>query len=141
MNSVVPFNFESQQVRVIDLGGEPWVVAKDVAEALGVQWKGGDSAAHVPDEWKGVRSVRTPGGNQEMIILSEQGLYFLLGRSDKPKALPFQKWIAGEVLPAIRRTGQYQHRVPGTLPNLPQEVRTIFDFVNAAENQNKKGLK
>lgn len=41
-------------------------------------------------------------------MLSEQGLYFFLGRSDKPKALPFQKWLAGDVLPALRKTGRYE---------------------------------
>ncbi|CAK0754896.1 hypothetical protein CCP4SC76_2580001 [Gammaproteobacteria bacterium] len=55
----------------------------------------------------GVRSVLTPGGIQEINILREQGLYFFLGRSDKPGALPLQKWVAGEVIPSIRKTGQY----------------------------------
>ena len=59
----------------------------------------------MPDEWRGVGSVPTPTGNQELVILSEQGLYFFLGRSDKPAALPMQKWVAGEVLPTIRKTG------------------------------------
>ena len=49
----------------------------------------------------------TPRGPQEMAVLTERGLYFFLGRSDKSKALPFQKWIAGDVLPAIRKTGSY----------------------------------
>ena len=53
----------------------------------------------------GAESVPTPTGNQELIIFSEQGLYFFLGRSDKPAALPMQKWVAGEVLPTIRKTG------------------------------------
>ncbi len=109
MNSIVPFNFEGTQVRVIDRDGDPWFVAKDVADVLGVQWMRAKTIAHVPDEWKGGGSVPTPGGNQEMVILSEQGLYFFLGRSDKPKALPFQKWIAGDVLPSIRKTGRYEH--------------------------------
>ena len=51
-----------------------------------------------------------------MISLSEQGLYFFLGRSAKPAALPMQKWIAGEVLPSIRRTGRYSLAIPKTLP-------------------------
>ena len=42
-----------------------------------------------------------------MLTFSEQGLYFFLGRSDKPAALPMQMWIAGEVLPSIRKTGSY----------------------------------
>lgn len=42
-----------------------------------------------------------------MLIISEQGLYFFLGRSDKPVALPFQKWLAGDVIPSIRKHGLY----------------------------------
>lgn len=51
-----------------------------------------------------------------MLTLSEQGLYFFVARSDKPAALPFQKWLAGEVLPALRKTGRYE--VPGRQPVL-----------------------
>lgn len=82
-------------------------MAKDVALALGYEWNGNARIAHVPAEWRGVTSVVTPSGTQEMVVLTEQGLYFFLGRSDKPKALPFQKWLAGEVLPAIRKHGGY----------------------------------
>ncbi|MBF8274923.1 MAG: PhiV10p23, partial [Magnetococcales bacterium] len=94
-NSLIPFNFESQQVRIITIGDDHWFVAKDVVEALGATWNGAPAIKHVPEEWKGVRSDLTPGGKQDLLTLSEQGLYFFLGRSDKPKALPFQKWIAG----------------------------------------------
>lgn len=100
---------EGQEIRIVpgDDGQSLWV-AKDIAEALGYVWKGiSGTLPHVPDEWKGVRSVQTPSGTQDMVVLTEQGLYFFLGRSDKPAALPFQKWIAGEVLPQIRRTGVY----------------------------------
>ena len=61
-----------------------------------------------PKNGGGPHPLLPPSGNQNMAILSEQGLYFFLGRSDKPKALPFQKWIAGEVLPTLRKTGQYE---------------------------------
>ena len=97
---------EFGSVRVVMKDGEPWFVARDVAEALGYTWSG-SRIAHVPDEWKGVTSVVTPGGTQEVATLSEPGLYFFLGRSDKPAALPYQKWIAGDVAPSIRRTGGY----------------------------------
>lgn len=87
--------------------GEPLFVAKDVAEALGYVWKGTDNIRHIPEEWRGVQSVWTPSGEQEMLTLSEQGLYFFLGRSDKDAALPFQKWLAGDVVPSLRKTGSY----------------------------------
>lgn len=103
-------------VRVIENAGELFFVAKDVAEALGYQWNGAPRIAHVPEEWKGATSVVTPYGEQEMLTLSEQGLYFFLARSDKPAALPYQKWIAGEVLPSIRKTGGY------SMPSAPAKA-------------------
>ena len=108
-SSIQPFAFEDHLVRTImDDGGEPWFVAKDVALALGYQWNGASRIAHVPEEWRRVTSVVTLRGDaQDMQILSEQGLYFFVARSDKPAALPFQRWLAGEVLPSLRRTGSY----------------------------------
>ena len=107
--AIIPFQFESSSasVRVIEIDGEPWFVAKDVAEALEYVWNGTDCIRHVPDKWRGVRSVLTPSGEQEMVTLSEHGLYFFVVRSDKPKALPFQEWLAGEVLPTLRKRGYY----------------------------------
>lgn len=108
MSSLIPFSFESKSIRVIDVAGAPWFIAKDVALALDYVWKGTSGTIdHVPEKWRGVCSVQTPYGAQEMAALSEHGLYFFVCRSDKPKALRFQEWLAGSVLPAIRRTGEY----------------------------------
>lgn len=95
-------NPEFGRVRVVERDGEPWFVAKDVLRALGYAEDYNPSRAlqAVPEEWKGVQRMHTLGGTQDMLTLSEQGLYFFLGRSDKPKALPYQKWLAGEVMPA-----------------------------------------
>jgi phage antirepressor YoqD-like protein len=99
-------------IRTASIDGEPWVIAKDLAEALGYTWNGSARIEHVPEEWRGVTSVVTPSGVQDMAILSEQGVYFFLARSDKPWAIQFQKWIAGEVVPAIRKTGGYSAAIP-----------------------------
>ena len=108
MSNLVPFLFGENTIRVIPSEtGEPLFVAKDVALALEYEWNGAARVAHVPEEWKVVTSVVTTFGAKDIICLTEQGLYFFLGRSDKPAALPFQKWLAGEVLPAIRKTGTY----------------------------------
>lgn len=105
------FTFEGRALRIVTgVDGEPRWVTKDVAEALGYRWHRG-LTQHVPGEWRGVIPVDSPGGAQDMQVLTEHGLYFFLGRSDKPAALPMQKWIAGEVLPSIRKTGKYE--VPG----------------------------
>ena len=88
--------------------GEIWFVAKDVAQALGYAESSVNNALSalfqsVPKMWRDKKQIFTPGGEQEMLCLTEQGLYFFLGRSDKPKALPYQMWIAGDVIPSIRK--------------------------------------
>jgi prophage antirepressor-like protein len=107
MNELVKFTYEGRKIRTVIVDGETQWVSKDVAKVLGYQTNPARLFAHVPDEWKGVYPIHTPGGMQEMLCLSEPGLYFFLGRSDKEAALPFQKWIAGEVVPSIRKTGSY----------------------------------
>ena len=108
-NALFQFNFQTNAVRTIAENGEIWFVAKDISKAL--DYSQSSTAAvifqSVPDEWKGIKPIDTLGGRQKLLMISEQGLYFFLGRSDKPKALPFQKWLAGEVLPSIRKTGSY----------------------------------
>jgi prophage antirepressor-like protein len=106
---LMAFYYEGYQVRKPEINNELWFVGKDVAEALRYSEESNPARlfSNVPEEWKGVKPIHTPGGIQEMLCLSEQGLYFFLGRSDKPAALPFQKWIAGEVVPSIRKQGYY----------------------------------
>jgi prophage antirepressor-like protein len=122
MNDLVNFTYEGRKVRTFIKNGDPQWVAKDVAEVLGYPETSNPARlfAHVPEEWKGrypiptliceVNPIHTSSKarkSQDMLCLSEQGLYFFLGRSDKEAALPFQKWIAGEVIPSIRKTGSY----------------------------------
>ena len=102
--SLQVFDFESKQVRwTLDENNEPWFVVKDVAEATEYSKTSTPAAlvSAVPEEWKGIKPIHTPGGMQDMTCLSEQGVYFFLARSDKPAALSFQKKIAGEILPSI----------------------------------------
>lgn len=122
VSNVIPFNFGKQRVRTLLVGGDPWFSVQDILRSLDYtdSYKPARAAAHVPDQWKGVHRLHTPGGDQQMLMLSEQGLYFFLGRSDKPKALPFQIWIAGEVLPDIRRTGRYEDH--GKMATLMDEL-------------------
>jgi prophage antirepressor-like protein len=141
MNDLQIFGFEGREVRVIVEKGEPWFVAKDVAEVLGYVWNGKACIAHVPEEWRGVRSVLTPSGIQEMNCLSEQGLYFFLGRSDKSNALPFQKLVAGTILPTIRKTGSYT--VPGREQKpIPaariKEIRLAYDKGTVTVNEYRR---
>jgi prophage antirepressor-like protein len=108
-SDVIPFSFEKREVRTLLIDDQPWFAAKDIVHALGYAALSAPAklVEHVPTQWKGVNPIHTRGGTQKLLMLSEQGLYFFLGRSDKPKALPFQMWLAGEVLPTIRKTGTY----------------------------------
>lgn len=100
-------------IRTQQVNNEPWFVAKDVANALGIIWNG-KVLDSIPDEWKGMRSFLTPssgtrgGGEQTLTVINEAALYKLAFRSNKPQADAFVNWVAGEVLPTLRRTGQYR---------------------------------
>jgi prophage antirepressor-like protein len=129
-NSLATFSFGEALVRVLTAkNGDLFFVAKDIFRSLDYADASNPArlAAHVPEEWRGVKQIHTPGGTQEMHCLAEQGLYFFLARSDKPKAFPFQKWLAGEVLPAIRRTGAYSVSLCATaLPDTARRLRPIL---------------
>ena len=72
-----------------------------------------------------------------MLCLSEQGVYFFLGRSDKPRALPYQMWIAGEVVPSIRETGSYSiHKEQNALPpGVLDGAQKILELAGIKDNQ------
>ena len=99
------FSFESNNVRVVMKGSEPWFVAKDVCGVLEIQNARDTIAKVLDDDEKGVTRCDTPGGAQEMSIISGSGLYALIMRSHKPEARRFRKWVTAEVLPTIRKHG------------------------------------
>ncbi len=103
---VVSFNFVAQSIRVIMRGDEPWFVTADVCSALTIA-NSRDAVSKLDDDEKGVANTDTLGGNQELSIINESGLYSLILTSRKPEAKKFKKWVTSEVLPAIRKTGQY----------------------------------
>ncbi|MBK8508985.1 MAG: Bro-N domain-containing protein [Candidatus Competibacteraceae bacterium] len=111
MSSIVTFNFVAQRVRIVMRGNEPWFVAADVCEALTIA-NSRMALDRLDDDEKGVSSIDTPGGNQELSIINESGLYSLILTSRKPEAKKFKKWVTSEVLPAIRKTGRYEHSTP-----------------------------
>ena len=104
--SVVPFSFENQSVRAINREGECWLVAADICSVLGIK-NPRSSVALLDEDEKGVHTVDTLKGKQEVAIINESGLYALILRSRKQEAKRFRKWVTSEVLPAIRITGHY----------------------------------
>lgn len=109
MNDLQVFHYCGNTVRTVERNGEPWFVLKDVCAVLGI----GNSrmvSDRLDDDEKGVSQIDTPGGVQNMSIISESGLYNVILRSDKPEAKPFRKWVTAEVIPMIRKTGGYNNR-------------------------------
>ena len=105
MNEIVKV-YKNSPVRIVEKGGEPWFVAKDVCDILALG-NPRSSIALLDEDERGVHSMDTPSGKQEMGIISEAGLYSLILRSRKPEAKAFKRWVTHEVLPSIRKTGAY----------------------------------
>lgn len=100
-------------LRVIERDGEPWMVGKDVAQALGYQNGSRDINRHVDEEDR--RKIMFSDGtqNKETIIINESGLYSLVLSSKLPGAKRFRRWVTNEVLPSIRKDGGYIKTAPG----------------------------
>lgn len=118
MNNIQIFKYENNDVRTVEMNGEPWFVLKDVCVALGVN-NSRMVADRLDDDEKGVSQIDTLGGKQSMIVINEPGLYNIILRSDKPEAKPFRKWVTSEVLPSIRKNGGY---IAGQEQMTPEEL-------------------
>lgn len=97
-------NEEFGQVRIAERNGEPWFVAKDVAEILGysetnAMTKRLDEEDFISDKMEGM--------NMKSILLNESGLYSAILGSKLPEAKKFKRWITSEVLPSIRKNGMF----------------------------------
>lgn len=106
------FQYESAQMRTVEgADGEIYLVGKDVCQILELE-DVSQAIARLDDDQKGLAAVETAGGTQQMLIVSESGLYDLVFTSRKAEARRFRKWVTSEVLPAIRKTGRYTAKLP-----------------------------
>lgn len=112
MNKIQIFKYRTNDVRTVQMDGEPWFVLKDVCKVLDLGTTAKVAERLDADE-KGMNQIHTPGGMQSVTVINESGLYNVILRSDKPEAKPFRKWVTSEVLPAIRKHGAYM--TPETL--------------------------
>lgn len=132
MSELSVFNFDSYTVRtVLGQAGEPWFVAADVCDALGL----GDTSkacSRLDDDEKLIRTMFVSGQNREVLTINESGLYSLILTSRKPEAKRFKKWVTSEVLPSIRKTGQYtapkaKRTYTKSVP-FGQELKAVLDL-------------
>lgn len=140
MNELRIWNYESSEIRTVELNGEPWFVGKDVADILEYQNGSRDINRHVDEEDR--RKIMLFDGNQnkETIIINESGLYSLVLSSKLPTAKKFKRWVTSEVLPAIRKTGTYQmsqHNIDKAkaleIKEMNARVRMSNQFLKLAE--------
>lgn len=107
-NSAMLFAFDSCEIRAINKHGEAWFVAADVCEALGYANTSKAISDHLDDDERStVTNSESRNGGGQLVIINESGLYALVLRSNKPEARKFAKWVTREVLPSIRKTGEY----------------------------------
>lgn len=119
-------DFNSNNIRVVTIEGEPWFVLADVRAVLDLS-RGGSSYENLSEEE--VKTLKKGGGisphlyplfkgtSSSVVLVSESGLYRLIMRSTKPQARPFQDWVTREVLPSIRKTGAYVEGQPSLVEN------------------------
>lgn len=99
------FNYNGKQVRTVQMSsGDVGFVAKDVCDILEIDHT---QTRRLDDDEKGLHLTQTPGGEQEMLCVTESGLYSLVLGSRKPEAKAFKRWVTHDVLPAIRKHGGY----------------------------------
>ena len=119
MSNIQIFNYQSNEVRTVEMNSEPWFVLKDVCAVLGISHIT-DTAKRMDDDEVGQTEViDSMGRMQSTYIINESGLYNVILRSDKPEAKPFRKWVTSEVLPSIRKNGGY---IAGQQELSPQEL-------------------
>ncbi len=101
-------NEEFGYIRTIEIDGEPWMVGKDIAKALGYENTRDAIAKHVDEEDKNSVAIHDGNkGNPNMTIINESGMYSLVFGSKLEDAKRFKHWVTSEVLPSIRKTGRY----------------------------------
>jgi prophage antirepressor-like protein len=106
MSVLQTFDFKTTPVRALDRGGQPWFVAADVCRVLELS-NVTEALRGLDDDELTLELLNSDTQGRTMRLVSESGLYALIFKSRKPEAKAFRKWVTGEVLPAIRRTGGY----------------------------------
>lgn len=119
MSNIQIFNYQNNEVRTVELNGEPWFVLKDVCAVLGISHITDTAKRMDEDEVGQTEVIDSIGRSQSTYVINESGLYNVILRSDKPEAKPFRKWVTSEVLPSIRKNGGY---IAGQERLTPQEL-------------------
>lgn len=129
-------NPEFGKIRTVEVDGFPWLVGKDVAQALGYSNTKDALSRHVDDEDKGGSQIPTTSGIQEMTIINESGLYSLVLSSKLPTARKFKRWVTSEVLPTVRKHGAYM--TPEKLEEVLLKPDTLIQLAQNLKDEQEK---
>ncbi|MDG6472865.1 BRO family protein [Glaesserella parasuis] len=118
-NQISTFNFKSNPVRIEVINNEPHFCLTDVCIALDIS---NANSSRFRFNEKGLHKMYTltKGGKQEVTFINEPNLYRIIFRSNKSQAIDFQNWVFEEVLPQIRKTGQYSQNSTQIVPLEPK---------------------
>lgn len=129
-NEIQVFSNETfGQLRTIKINGEIWFVAKDVCDALEIK-NSRDALTRLDTDEKNTVVLTDGIGNPNKSVVNEYGLYTLVLSSRKPEAKTFKRWVTHDVLPSIRKTGQYS--------NLPQDYLSALKALVVSEEAKQK---
>lgn len=145
------FSETNTALRVYGTAEEPWFVAKEVLSILGIN-NSPNNLKSIPEKYRILVPLTTPGGVQKMTLINECGLYKLILRSNKLSAEKFQSWVLEDVLPSIRKTGKYsvtktnyntfdyyfQSMEELEKLNLPEDIHNVFVTELTKDMDNQK---
>ncbi len=132
-------NVEFGTIRSEKIDGEPWFVAKDVAEALGYKDTSDALKKHVDSEDKLSRQIADSGQRRKMYIINESGMYALIFGSQLKSARKFKRWVTSEVLPAIRKSGNYTASPVVSLRDIAVSLQKLTERMSAVEQSVVRG--
>lgn len=134
MTEVQEFKYESQNIRTVYLNDEIWFVGLDICNVLEIK-NPSDAFSRLNRADLGTTEVSYGSQFRNLVIVNESGLYDIVLDSRKPEAKQFRRWITKDVLPAIRKTGQYQ--LPD-IRNLSEEDKR--SIIRLEIKEHNKGL-
>jgi prophage antirepressor-like protein len=132
MTNLTSFAFDSAQIRVIYQDGEPWFVLSDILNAL--------QTSATRAEWKGAvieyfgeggvisHPLCTAGGTQNVLLISEAAMTFVISRSRTEVGKKFTRWIHSEVIPSIRKTGKYELKPMSQLEIIAASAQALLEI-------------
>ena len=125
-NEIQVWNYESSEIRTVQVNGEPWFVLADVCKVLELSTPARVAERLEKDEVSQTHTIDRMGREQKTTIINESGLYTVILRSDKPQAKPFRKWVTSEVLPSIRKHGSYS--VQSQFADLSPQLQVLIQM-------------